>query len=105
MLIDDIFHRVLPAIGPLAFLVAVVHQFRRKQSVLLLVSSLALFLTLVATIVSAWLGLQFDESHELPEWYGQLYWWMTQWAAPAGYAIAGLSFLGFYMRQHSRRST
>ena len=105
MFIDDIFHRVLPAIGPLAFLVAVVHQFRRNRSVLLLVSALSLFVTLVSTIVSAWLGLRFDESHDLPDWFGQLYWWLTQWATPAGYAIAGLSFLVFRLHQHNRRGT
>ena len=105
MLIDDIFHRVLPAIGPLAFLVAVAHQFLRNRSALLLVSVLSLSVTLVSTIVSAWLGLRFDESHDLPDWFGQLYWWLTQWATPAGYAIAGLSFLVFCLHQHNRRGT
>jgi hypothetical protein len=103
MQLDDIFHRVLPAIGPLAFLVAVILQSRSNRSALLWVSALSLFVTLVASIVSAWLGLRFDESHELPEWFGQFYWWATQWAAPAGYAVAGLSFLAFYLRKHSRR--
>lgn len=103
MQLDDIFHRVLPAIGPLAFLAAVIHLSRSNRSPLLLVSALSLCVTLVSTMVSAWLGLRFDESHELPEWFGQLYWWLTQWATPAGYAIAGLSLLVFYLRQHHRR--
>lgn len=103
MQLDDIFHRVLPAIGPLTFLVATILQFRSNRSALLWVSALSLAVTLLASIVSAWLGLRFDEFHELPEWFNQLYWWATQWVVPAGYAVAGLSFLAFYLRKHGRR--
>jgi len=39
----------------------------------------------------------------LPEWFNQLYWWATQWVVPAGYAVAGLSFLAFYLRKQGRR--
>jgi hypothetical protein len=55
--------------------------------------------TVISTVISAWLGLHFDESHDLPDWYGPAYWWSTQWVAPLGYAVAGLSFLAFSMRE------
>lgn len=97
-------HRVLPAIGPLALMVAIVLQFRNHRSALLLVSALSLIVTLAAAIASAWLGLRFDESHDLPEWFNQLYWWLTQWVAPGGYAIAGLSLLAFHLREQARRA-
>ena len=99
MHLDDIVHRVLPAIGPLAFIVGVARLHRSYNSATLLVCGLSLAVTLAASLVSAWLGLRFDESHDLPDWYGPLYWWSTQWFAPLGYAIAGLSFLAFSMRE------
>lgn len=99
MNIDDIFHRVLPAIGPFAFLVGIARQHRNHHSPTLMVCGLSLAVTLAASLASAWLGLRFDESHELPDWYGPLYWWSTQWVAPLGYAVAGFSFLAFSMRQ------
>lgn len=102
MQFDDIVHRVLPVIGPLVFLAAVVHHSRSNRSVLLVVSALSLLVTLVAAIVSAWLGLHIDVAPELPEWFGPLYWWSTQWAVPAGYAIGGLSFLVFSLRKPRR---
>lgn len=98
MHLDDLIHRVLPAIGPLALFIAVAHQRRDNRSPLLLVSVLSFAVTLIAAAVSAWLGLRFDESHELPPWYNQLYWWSTQWVVPLGYAIGGLSFLAFSVR-------
>ena len=99
MHLDDIVHRVLPAIGPLAFIVGVARLHRSYNSATLLVCGLSLAVTLAASLVSAWLGLRFDESHDLPDWYGPLYWWSTQWFAPLGYAVAGLSFLAFSMRE------
>lgn len=103
MHLDDIVHRVLPTIGPLAFFVAVVHQYRIRHSAGLLVCALSLAVTLVASVVSAWLGLRFDESHDLPDWYGQMYWWSTQWVAPLCYAVAGVSFLVFNKRKDNPR--
>jgi hypothetical protein len=99
MHLDDIVHRVLPAIGPLVFIVAVARLHRSRHSSTLLVCGLSFAVTLFATLVSAWLGLRFDESHDLPDWYGQVYWWLTQWVTPIGYAVAGLSFLAFSMRE------
>lgn len=99
MHLDDIVHRLLPAIGPLAFLVAFARLHRSIHSATLLVCGLSLGVTVIASLVSAWLGLRFDESHDLPDWYGQLYWWSTQWVAPLGYAVAGVSFLTFSMRK------
>jgi hypothetical protein len=67
---------------------------------------LALAVTVVASIVAAWLGLRFDVSHELPAWYNQVYWWSTQWVGPLGYAVAGLALLvasaGIRGRTHDR---
>ena len=103
MHLDDIVHRVLPAIGPLAFIVAIARQHRKTQSATLLVCGLSLAVTLAASLVSAWLGLRFDESHDLPDWYGPLYWWSTQWVTPLGYAVAGLSFLVFSLREKPPR--
>lgn len=103
MQLDDIIHRLLPTVGPLAFLVAVSLHLLSNRSALLWVSALSLLVTLVASITSAWLGLGFDGSHDLPEWHGQFYWWATQWVAPAGYAVAGVSFLAFYQRKQDRR--
>ena len=99
--IDDFFHRVLPAVGPLAFLVAIAHQCRSNRSPVLLVCIVSLTVTLVAAMASAWLGLRFDESHDLPDWYGAFYWWSTQWVIPVGYAVAGLSFLAFTIRRRA----
>lgn len=103
MHLDDILHRLLPVVGPLAFFVAIVREQRINRSPVLLVCALALAVTLVASLASAWLGMRFDESHELPDWYNQAYWWSTQWVVPLGYAIAGLSFLGFSVRKRSVR--
>jgi hypothetical protein len=99
MHLDDIVHRALPIVGPLAFFVAVTRQHRYDRSPLLQVCSLSLGVTLIASALSAWLGLRFDESHDLPDWYKQAYWWSTQWVAPVGYAIAGLAFLVFSLRR------
>jgi hypothetical protein len=96
MHLDDIVHRALPIVGPLAFFVAVA---RHDRSPLLQVCSLSLSVTLIASALSAWLGLRFEESHDLPDWYKQAYWWSTQWVAPFGYAIAGLAFLVFSLRR------
>lgn len=98
MHLDDLVHRVLPAIGPLALFMAVAYQRQNNRSPLLLVTVLSFAVTLVAAAVSAWLGLRFDESHELPPWYHQLYWWLTQWVVPLGYAVGGLAMLAFSVR-------
>lgn len=99
----NVLHRCLPVIGPLALFVAVARQHRSSHSPVLLVCALSLSVTLLASMVSAWLGLRFDVSHELPDWYNQVYWWSTQWVAPLGYAVAGLSFLIFGMRNDTAR--
>lgn len=101
MHLDDIVHRVLPIVGPLAFFVAVARQYRYDRSPLLQVCALSLSVTLIASALSAWLGLRFDEFHDLPGWYNQAYWWSTQWVAPFGYAIAGLTLLVFSLRKAS----
>lgn len=98
MHLDEIVHRMLPAIGPLALIVGVARLHRGRRSVALLVCGLSLGVTLIGHLAAGWLGLRFDESHDLPGWYGPLYWWLTQWVAPLGYAIAGLSFLAFSVR-------
>lgn len=100
---DDFIHRVLPAIGPLALFIAIACQRPTHRSPLLLVSVISFAVTLIAAAVSAWLGLRFDESHELPPWYNQLYWWLTQWVVPLGYAVGGLSFLAFSVRNNAER--
>lgn len=105
MQLEDIVHRVLPVIGPLAFFVAVTNQRRTSRSAELLVCALSLAVTLLASAASAWLGLRFDTSHELPDWYRELYWWSTQWIAPLGYAVAGLSFLAFCLRKTGPRGS
>lgn len=99
MHLDDFVHRVLPTIGPLALIFSVARLRRSSHSATLLVCGLSLAVTLAASLVSAWLGLRFDESHDLPDWYGPLYWWSTQWVAPPGYAVAGLSLLAYSMRE------
>lgn len=99
----DVLRRCLPVVGPLTLFVAVAHIYRHKHSALLLVCAVSLAMTLVASVLAAWLGLHFDESHELPDWYNRVYWWSTQWIAPLGYAVAGLSFLAFSLRNRSMR--
>ena len=103
MHLDDFIHRVLPAIGPLALFMVVAHQRKNNRSPLLLVSVLSFAVTLIAAAVSAWLGLRFDESHELPDWYNHLYWRLTQWVVPLGYAVGGLAFLAFSVRNNNGR--
>jgi hypothetical protein len=100
---DDFIHRVLPAIGPLALFIAVACQRQNNRSLLLLVSVLSFAVTFFAAAVSAWLGLRFDESHELPPWYNQLYWWLTQWVVPLGHAVGGLAILAFSVRNRAGR--
>ena len=98
MQFEDLVHRVVPMIGPLAFFVAVARQHRKNHSPPLQVCALSLGVTLIASGVSAWFGLRFDESHDLPDWYSHVYWWSTQWVVPLGYAASGLSFLVFSVR-------
>lgn len=98
MHLDDILHRLLPVVGPLAFFIAIARQHRISHSPALLVCALSLAVTLAVSAISAWLGMRFDVSHDLPDSYNQVYWWSTQWVVPLGYAVAGLSFLAFSLR-------
>ncbi|MBL8300719.1 MAG: hypothetical protein JNN30_20460 [Rhodanobacteraceae bacterium] len=103
MHLDDMLHRLLPVVGPLALFIAIAREYRFNHSLALLLCALSLAVTLAACVVSAWLGMRFDESHDLPDWYNQVYWWSTQWFVPLGYAVAGLSFLAFSVRNNTWR--